>query len=324
MEQMDAASGSESATPDTGERPLVAVVDDDEAVRTLVARVLTAYDVRTFALPQAALRAFVAGVRPQLILSDVQMPGMNGFELHAEVRRFAPLRGVPFVYLTAMDDRDSLRRGMVQGADDYLTKPFTPNELRQAVAVRLSRHAALTDPAAAGLRLTSLGGLALAAGGARLCWEARNVVTLLAYLLDHGGGASVNSVRRGLWSGPSADNHLHVLVSRLRKTLAEHGRAGVAEDRVWLELRVPPRWDVAEFEAASARAADGARAAIEAAIAAYGGEFLGGFDGPWVETRRAELEGRYIDLLEAAIEAAPEGPERRRARARFEHFLDLV
>jgi len=181
----------------------------------------------------------------------------------------------------------------------------------------------LNDPLVTNLDVTTLGGLVLAAGDVRLSWEARNVVTLLAYLLDHGGHAPVNAVRRDLWSGSSADNHLHVLVSRLRKTLGDHGRAGVADDKVWLELRLPARWDVAAFEAAAERAEGAERAAIEAAIAAYGGEFLAGFDGPWVETRRAELEGRYLDLLEAAIAAAPDGPERQRAGARFEAYLDL-
>ena len=324
MEQMPSDNGTSAAPTDAEQRPLVAVVDDDEAVRTLVARVLTAYDVHTFDRPQAALKAFANGLKPRLIISDIQMPGMDGFELHAEVRRMAPLRGVPFVYPTAMVDRDSLRRGMVQGADDYLTKPFTPAELRQAVAIRLARHETLNDPVAANLDVTSLGGLVLAVGGERLSWEARKVVTLLVYLLDHAGRAPVNAVRRDLWSGASADNHLHVLVSRLRKTLGDHGRAGVADDKVWLELRLPARWDVAAFEAAAERADDGERSAIEAAIAAYGGEFLVGFDGPWVETRRSELEGRYLDLLEAAIEAAPEGPERQRAGARFEAYLDLA
>ena len=324
MEPMPSENGTSTVATDAEQRPLVAVVDDDEAIRTLVERVLTAYDVHTFDRPQAALEVFASGLKPRLIISDIQMPGMDGFELHAEVRRMAPLRGVPFVYLTAMDDRDSLRRGMVQGADDYLTKPFTPSELRQAVATRLARLETLNDPLVTNLDVTTLGGLVLAAGDVRLSWEARKVVTLLAYLLDHGGRAPVNAVRRDLWSGASADNHLHVLVSRLRKTLGDHGRAGVADDKVWLELRLPARWDVAAFEAAAERADDGERSAIEAAIAAYGGEFLVGFDGPWVETRRSELEGRYLDLLEAAIEAAPDGPERQRAGARFEAYLDLA
>ena len=323
MPMVSAAVGNGEVAGEVA-KALVAVVDDDAAVLTLVERVLTAYDVRTFERPQAALRAFADGLRPSLIVSDVQMPGMSGFELHGEVRRMAPLRGVPFVYLTAMDDHESLRRGMGQGADDYLTKPFTPAELREAVAVRLARHAALASGAPTHLEITTLGGLALALGNERLSWEARKVVVLLAYLLDRGESVHVDTVRRDLWVGPVADNHLHVLVSRLRKTLGEHGRAGVADDHVWLEVTLAVRWDVAAFEASADRADEGGLAEIEAAIAAYGGELLAGFDGPWVEARRSQLEARYVDLLEEAAERAPEGLEHRRARARFDAFIDLA
>jgi DNA-binding response OmpR family regulator len=133
-------------TPDGGERaPLLLAVDDDEAVLALVASVLAAYRVVTFARPDEALAALRGGLRPSLILSDVQMPGMSGFELHVELRRLAPLRSVPFLYLTALDRRDDVRRGMELGADDYLTKPFHPDELREAVRVRLERSRALSS-----------------------------------------------------------------------------------------------------------------------------------------------------------------------------------
>ena len=307
------------------EPAVLAVIDDDAAIRTLVERVLTGYQVHSFERPRDALAAFGAGLRPRLIVSDVQMPGMSGFELHAEVRRLPALRGVPFVYLTALDDHGSLRRGMGQGADDYLTKPFSPDELRQAVAVRLERQRALSGAPPAWIDLTTLGGAVIDVHDVRLSYEARRVVVLLAFLLDHEGRAPAAQVRRMLWSEPVADNHLHVLVSRLRKTLAEHGRAGVSDDHVWLELGLDPRWDVPLFEAAAERAlAPGADiAVVEQAIAAYRGAFLPGFEGPWVDARRNELEDLYLTLLETAIERCDEGPRRERARARYDAYLDL-
>jgi two-component SAPR family response regulator len=308
-----------------GAPPLVVVIDDDDAVRMLVRRVLSDYDVVEFDRPGPALRALAGGLRPQVIISDIQMPGMSGFELHAAVRRIAPLRSVPFVYLTAMTDRDSLRRGMVQGADDYLTKPFTPSELREAVAVRLARQATLAEDDEAGvLHVTTLGGLSLALGEERLTWEARKVVELLAYLLDAGGEASAAHVRQDLWSGGAADNHLHVLVSRLRKTLAGAGRVQVADDTVRLALDVEVRWDVPAFEAAARLAlATSGPADIEAALNAYGGEFLAGFDGAWADTRRSALDERFAQLLEAAVEAAPDEVARDRAQARLDAYYDL-
>jgi len=329
MNSVDGGDGDTLAAPEaSGEpraaRPLVVVVDDEEAIGTLVARVLSAYEVRVFDRPQQALRVLRDGLRPDVIVSDVQMPGMSGFALHAEVRRMAPLRGVPFVYLTALDDRGSLRHGMGLGADDYLTKPFTPDELRQAVAVRLERRAVLTAAPSPLLELTTLGGVALLANGTRLSWEARKVVELLAYLLDHGNEAGVDQVRRALWGSRIADNHLHVLVSRLRKTLAGHGRVGVANDQVWLELEHVIRWDVERFERACAAAeAEGAGALeVEVALASYGGSFLADYDGPWVEARRAGLEGRFVALLELAIACAETDADRRRAEARLSTYLN--
>jgi two-component SAPR family response regulator len=321
------AGHDEGATVAPGDRRLIAVIDDDEAVLTLVRRVLVDHEVVEFSRPDAALRAFSDGLRPHLVISDVQMPGLSGFELHEAVRRIAPMRSVPFVYLTAMTDRDSLRRGMGQGADDYLTKPFTPPELREAVAARFARHASLNeaDEPDDALRLVTLGGLSLALGDARLTWEARKVVELLVYLLDEGGSATVDRVRQDLWYGPPADNHLHVLVSRLRKTLAGAGRVSVAGERVTLEATKTVTWDVAAFQAAADLAFATRRGIdVESAIAAYAGEFLGGFDSPWADARRAELEERYSALLEVAIESAADGTARDRARARLDAYFDVA
>ena len=79
--------------------------------------------------------------RPDLIISDVMIPGMSGFDLYEEVRKQADLGQIPFIFLTAKGQRADVRRGMGLGADDYLTKPFEPGELLTAVQVRLARSA---------------------------------------------------------------------------------------------------------------------------------------------------------------------------------------
>ena len=68
---------------------------------------------------------------------------------------------------------------------------------------------------------------------------------------------------------------------------------------------------------------DGSLTQLEQAIAAYPGEFLPGFEGPWVDTRRNELEDRYLTLLETVVERSAEGPQRARARARYDAYIDL-
>lgn len=72
--------------------------------------------------------------RPALVISDVKMPEMDGFELCAAVRADAILNAVPFVLLTSLDDDASRAKGRLVGATAFLTKPVTVSDLRRTVA----------------------------------------------------------------------------------------------------------------------------------------------------------------------------------------------
>lgn len=72
--------------------------------------------------------------KPDLIISDIRMPGMDGFELCAAVRADRALHGVPFVMLTSLTDEMSRRKGKLVGASAFLTKPIAPDPLRGIVA----------------------------------------------------------------------------------------------------------------------------------------------------------------------------------------------
>lgn len=327
-------AGSESApeaAPDTAADTAadtavarIVAIDDDAAALKLVGAVLKRHDVIAYDNPRDALEALEGDAAPDLILCDVSMPGLDGFGLHEAVRGIAKLRGTPFIYMTALDGRDDVRRGMGLGADDYLTKPFTPEELREAVASRLGRTGTLREAAERDLTATSLGGLGLTAGGRRLQWEAKKAVELFLYLLAHGRRASFDSVRRDLWWKSSSDNHLHVLVSRLRKALQGVAAVESDDDDLVLVHDGSVTWDAAVFgEAAEAALASPGAAAIEGAIRLYRGPFLPGFDSPWSDAERVRLEELYIRLLEAAVDGAINEVARDRARARLERFLDL-
>jgi serine/threonine-protein kinase PpkA len=88
---------------------------------------------------------------PDLILCDVMMPEMDGFAVLEALRAEPRFAEIPFIFLTALDDRSSTRRGMNLGADDYLPKPFTRNELMEAVNSRLKKFENLTQALAARL-----------------------------------------------------------------------------------------------------------------------------------------------------------------------------
>lgn len=84
---------------------------------------------------------------PDLVLCDIQMPGMDGHSVLEALKQDAALADLPFIFVTAQTDRVSHRRGMSAGADDYLTKPFLPEELVAAVVGRLNRIETLRNQA---------------------------------------------------------------------------------------------------------------------------------------------------------------------------------
>lgn len=77
---------------------------------------------------------------PDLIVSDVMMPELDGFGMLEALRADPRFADTPFIFLTALNDRTSMRRGMNLGADDFLNKPFTRDELVEAVNSRLKKH----------------------------------------------------------------------------------------------------------------------------------------------------------------------------------------
>jgi two-component system sensor histidine kinase/response regulator len=131
------------STPgDDAAQPIVLVVDDDPQMREVVSLVLgdEGYRVLQAGHGEAAL-SLMEHARPDLILSDAMMPGMDGFTLCKQVRAHPQWSHIPFVFLTARGQRTDLRHGMDLGADDYLMKPFEPEELLSAIRARLGRAA---------------------------------------------------------------------------------------------------------------------------------------------------------------------------------------
>lgn len=307
------------------EKVRITAIDDDESNLRLVEVVLSSeFAVTTFDRPRSALEALKAGDLPDLIVCDVTMPGLDGFGLHEELRKIPALRGVPFVFLTALADRENVRRGMSQGADDYVTKPFTPADLRAAVNSRLERAAFLRSAGTGGLAITSLGGLELSVAGERLHWEAKRVVEFLLLLLAHGGTVSLDEARRELWWEQPTANYVHVLLSRLRKTLAGVATVELSDDVVEVDWHVAVEWDATAFEAGAREALRSEDAAmVERAIGMYSGAFLAGFESPWAERQRAGYEERYIALLDAAVDLAATDASEARARVRLERFLEF-
>jgi CheY-like chemotaxis protein len=119
---------------------LIVLMEDDAATRTLVATVLKKDGHEVLAAENGVQGlALVQESRPHLIISDVQMPQMTGFQMLGILRQDPAVAGIPVILLTSLQERAHMRIGMTTGADDYITKPFKPMELREAVAAQLNK-----------------------------------------------------------------------------------------------------------------------------------------------------------------------------------------
>jgi putative two-component system response regulator len=137
----------------------VLVVDDEATNRDVLDRLLTAqgYEVSTVGSGEAAL-ATIRHLEVDLILLDVQLPGVNGFEVCDQLKHTPETRLVPIILVTGLGDRQHKIRGLRAGADDFIAKPFDPEELQARVAslVRIKQTTDDLDSAEGILRSLAL------------------------------------------------------------------------------------------------------------------------------------------------------------------------
>lgn len=127
---------------------VVLIVDDEPSNRETLVSILEPEGYR-LVLAEDGRRALeqAKAIQPDVILLDVMMPGLNGFEVCRLIRAEDNLAEVPVIFLTALDDRQSLLEGLNSGADDFITKPFNRHELRARLKsiTRLDRYHKLLE-----------------------------------------------------------------------------------------------------------------------------------------------------------------------------------
>ena len=128
--------------------PKILIVDDETIARVTVEALLSGESYELF-FAENGLRglALATEIQPDIILLDVMMPGLNGFETCKKIRSIPSLAEIPVILITALDDRESRLTGLQSGADDFITKPFDIHELRVRIQnmVRLNRYRLLTE-----------------------------------------------------------------------------------------------------------------------------------------------------------------------------------
>lgn len=111
-------------------RPLIFVVEDEDDIARLIAHNLKAagFEVQSFASGASVLSEAIRQL-PALFLLDIMLPGTNGFELCRHIRQTPSISWTPIIFVTAKTSEEERIKGLELGADDYITKPFSPREL---------------------------------------------------------------------------------------------------------------------------------------------------------------------------------------------------
>src|SRR5579862_3022207 len=136
----DVAGGSMAFVAPKADGPVM-IVDDNLSDRTLLEKTLlrTGHEVCSFELGRLALAA-AARRQPDLILVDIYMPEMNGYEFCQSLKSTEGLSQIPVIFLSVLDDHESKLKAFESGAVDYISKPFHLEEVNARVATHLKIH----------------------------------------------------------------------------------------------------------------------------------------------------------------------------------------
>ncbi|WFE47953.1 response regulator transcription factor [Verrucosispora sp. WMMD1129] len=217
----------------------VLVVDDDPTVSDVVRRYLEQAGCEVqLAADGADGLAAIAAQRPDLVVLDLMMPGIDGLEVCRRIRRQLP--DLPVVMLTALGEEADRVLGLEVGADDYVTKPFSPRELVLRIRSVLRRTAAHTAHPTVSAKLTDAALTVDTArrvatmGGTPLSLTAREIDLLIFFIRHPGRAWSRSDLLDKVWGWQFGDQStVTVHVRRLREKI-EHDPADPQRIRtVW-------------------------------------------------------------------------------------------
>ncbi|OBI67392.1 SpoIIE family protein phosphatase [Mycobacterium sp. E796] len=311
-------------------RQLVLVADDNADMRAHLERVLSPHWQTVLAADGESALAATKELRPDAIVTDVMMPGLNGFDLVAAIRADPELAATPVLMLSARAGAEAVDEGFAGGADDYLPKPFRSQELIDRVASRLSAVDRERDRQRreAPLDLVELDSALQATD---------SVAAILGALIDNpSGSADAAAVAIGVFDGerhvrfeyagdlpPEVRDRYHVTAldaPLVGANVVTTGEPMVVPDT----FDLPPRYHHAVRDTA-----ESVRACVAHPLRDNGGRVIGVLVLLWPTPRRfdaGELDtfGRIAKLTQSAVDRIRVlGREHRIAVDFQEHLLDL-
>ena len=203
----------------------VLVVEDDRRIRQLLVDLLLddGYEVRAVNDGHDVLAA-TEEFRPNLVLLDGELPGVDGWEIARRLRQTSDL---PIVFVTGSDSRDRVRAGFDAGGDDYVVKPFDPEELSSRVKAILRRSGNAVPQVweVEGLVVDS-GARSVTVNGVRVALTSLEFDLLEVLLRSRSQVVAKQRLLRRVWGYDEVERDDHVVevhVSSLRRKLEKHG-----------------------------------------------------------------------------------------------------
>jgi signal transduction histidine kinase len=120
---------------------LILVLDDEEWNLEFINDILIPFGYQTilFSSPILALKNLKEGLKPDIIIADIRMPDMSGFEFYEEVQKINSLNYTPFIFITSLNDDENVLYGKELGVDDYIKKPFKAEDLLSSIKGKLKK-----------------------------------------------------------------------------------------------------------------------------------------------------------------------------------------
>ncbi len=212
-------------------RETIAVVDDEEDIVELISYNLKreGFDVRGFYDGESFISS-LKSFYPDLVILDLLLPGMDGFEVCRYIRRDERLSRIPIIILSVKDSEIDKVVGLELGADDYLTKPFSTRELIARVKAVLRRYGVAGGNKASlikrGSLLVDLETMEVTLSGRRVELTPIEFKLLVVFLQNPGRVFTREDLLERLWGGKFVvDRTVDVHINNLRRKLGEAGKA---------------------------------------------------------------------------------------------------
>ena len=211
------------------DKPCICVIEDEESISKLIQIYLTkeGMDSKTFLNAEDALKFLKEGYKPNLIILDLNLPGMSGFEFLEELQKFFD-KDIPSVMiLSARDTDEDIIKGLGYGADEFVTKPFSPGVLMARIKANLRRQSFFLEKMESYIQFGPftilLGSCVLKKNGTKISLSSKEY-EVLEYLVKHAGQViSPEKIYQNVWKVEYGDiTAVAVYIQRLRKKIEDN------------------------------------------------------------------------------------------------------